>query len=496
VLKWLLDKIGVDTVSDKVHRLCCGNPEEQQSAEQELSRSRDARAIPVLMTCLTDKDPEVRGRAIHGLGLIGGAQAAEALVRALWDINHVVRKNAANGLDSLRWSPADESQRALYAFAGDREAAVQELNRRGHASTSGVIPLLSHKAKRVRGCAARFLAEYGDLRAVEPLIKLLKDEYKEIRVSAARTLGNCGDKRAVEPLTDALRDEDADVRVAAAEALGRYEDERAVEPLQRALKDDYTEVRVAAIEALGSCGDERAVEALIQAFKDNPWDAHVQSAATRSLGLIGKTRALTMLRHALQDAAGSVRRSAAEALGSLEDARAIGLLAAALKDSEYEVREEAAAALMRLGAADTVFAEINNLGSSLVIGASHRLPEPQRVDLLLRLLERGLADDDLRGICKALAAVGDERAVEPLLVRVANESAAKDAVEALRQILERRAVMVTKEVLKLIANLADNVPGAREECDPAAGPQRARAETPDIGTIKQLAANELARRNP
>jgi HEAT repeat protein len=203
-----------------------------------------------------------------------------------------------------------------------------------------------------------------------------------------------------------------------------------------------------------------------------------------------------MLRDALQDAASGVRRSAAEALGSLEDARAVGLLVAALKDSEYEVREQAAAALMRLGAADTVFAQIDGLGSSLVTGASQGLPEPRRIDLLLRLLERELADDDVRGICKVLASVGDERAVEPLLVRVANESVAQDAIEALRQILGRRAAMVTREVLKLIANLADNASRAREECSPAAGPQCARAETRDIGAIKQLAANELARRKP
>ena len=487
MLKWLLDKIGVDKASDKGQRLCCGSPEEQQGARLELARSRDDAAIPALLTYLNDKDAVVRERAVRGLELIGGPQSTEALVKALWDINYVVRRAAANGLDRLSWSPVDESQFALYAIAGDREPALQELHRRGVSCAPGVIPLLGHKARRVRGGAARFLAEFVDLRAVQSLVKVLKDEDKEIRVTAVQALGNCGDERAVEPLTEALRDEEAEIRVAAAVALGKCEDKRSVEPLQRALKDDYPEVRVAAIEALGNCGDERAVEALIQAFKDNPWDAHVQSAATRSLGLIGKTRALTMLRDALQEAGVSVRRSAAEALGSIEDPRAVVLLASALKDSEREVRSEAAGALFRLGAVERVFGEMDGLDASLVIDASRRLPDPQRVDLLLKLLDRGVPDDGAREIFRVLAAIGDEKVVEPLLVRVYDQSLAGDAADALREILERRAPAVTREMPTLIANLSDSVPRRAQEDGPAAEPR-------DMSNIRQLAETELSRR--
>ena len=112
------------------------------------------------------------------------------------------------------------------------------------------------------------------------------------------------------------------------------------------------------------------------------------------------------------------------------------------------------------------------------------------------MLDRGMPDDDLRTTFRILAQIGDEKAVEPLLVRVSNEPVSGEAAAALREILRRRAPAVAQEVLSLIANLADNIPGLRLENSPAAGTPSPIAETREPGTLRQLAAIELARRKP
>ena len=496
MLEWLLQTVRIDRVSSKARRLCRGNPDERRAAERELSQSQDARAIPALLPYLADQDALVRGRAAQGLSLIGGAQAAEGLVKALWDVSDHVRKIAAGGLDRLQWRPGDDALGALYAFAGEREAAQKEFGRRGPGITPALIPLLRHAAGSVRGAAARFLAAHGDQRAIEPLTGVLNHPEKEVRLAAALALGKHGDKRAVEPLIELLKDENMEIRIAAAEVIGNCGDARAVEPLRRVLKDDYMEVRVAAAEALGKCGDRNAVEPLIQAFKDNPWDAHVQGAATRSLGLIGKSRALVLLQAALEDPSANVRRSAADALGALADARAVDLLVPLLEDADVEVRGEASAALIRLGAADRVLARAADLGSSLLVGIAQKLPDTEKVELLLRLLTQGLATNKMPELCSALGAAGDERAVVPLLACVSNSCAAKDAADALQKILGRCAPGLSEEVLRLISSLVVVVDLGRTQDPSAADMPAGVSGFPDLGVLKQLALQELDRRNP
>ena len=118
-------------------------------------------------------------------------------------------------------------------------------------------------------------------RLMEPIIEAVqikprshKDEKQ--KNNAAKALGNFGDIRAVEPLIKALGDKETQYlgswRALAAEALGKIGDARAVEPLIAVLGIQHTtdyghwgHLRLikSAIEALGKIGDTRAVEPLI-----------------------------------------------------------------------------------------------------------------------------------------------------------------------------------------------------------------------------------------
>ncbi|MHC4777760.1 MAG: HEAT repeat domain-containing protein [Planctomycetota bacterium] len=78
---------------------------------------------------------------------------------------------------------------------------------------------LKSSTSLMRKFAARYLKDYGDDRAIEPLIEALSDEHHEVRREAADTLGVIGNGRAVEALQNATGDADEKVRKSAEEAL-------------------------------------------------------------------------------------------------------------------------------------------------------------------------------------------------------------------------------------------------------------------------------------
>lgn len=125
------------------------------------------------------------------------------------------------------------------------------------------------------------LGEFGDARAVEPLISALKEGVTDDARSAADALGKLGDARAVEPLIAALKELDNIVRQRAATALGKLGDARAVEPLIARLEDGSLDVAASAAEALGHLGDARAVGPLNEARKRTDVRASAEGAIDR-----------------------------------------------------------------------------------------------------------------------------------------------------------------------------------------------------------------------
>ena len=67
--------------------------------------------------------------------------------------------------------------------------------------------------------AIEILMKYGDLRAVEPLIKLLKNKNTKIRIATVKILIELQDERAIEPLIKELGIEDLEISKAAVKAL-------------------------------------------------------------------------------------------------------------------------------------------------------------------------------------------------------------------------------------------------------------------------------------
>ena len=152
-----------------------------------LERTRDARAVPVLLSALDSGEPPQRTKAALALGMLGDARATDALIEAM-DQEY------------------PEAQRAaVYALAQVGEGAGYSLRR-----------TLADRRPRVRVGAGEALGRMGDAAALPPIGHNRGTAPLQIAVGRAYL----GDALVLGTLRGALNTSDAVVQCAVAAALG------------------------------------------------------------------------------------------------------------------------------------------------------------------------------------------------------------------------------------------------------------------------------------
>jgi HEAT repeat protein len=279
----------------------------------------------------------------------------------------------------------------------------------------------------VRRDAAQALGQIGDTRAVEPLVTALGLKDKDLRCRAAEAMEKIGTP-AIEPLVAVLQGSDKDVRQAVIAALLQI-GEPAVKSLVAALPEPAAaevlcrigapavEPLIVALEkrnavaaqVLGKIGDTRSIEALVGAL--NYADERVRQAAIKALRQIGSPaieRLVALLTHY------ESRNWAEDALGQM-GGTAVEPLVAVLKNSSSNVRASAARALAEIGdirAVEPLIANLEDVGTAAY--ALGQLGDPRAVEPLINTL--GNKDWHVRrAAAHALGQLGDPRAVEPLV---------------------------------------------------------------------------------
>ena len=125
----------------------------------------------------------------------------------------------------------------------DRDRAVGEMRAAGRdAVLSTLVPLLTDDDPEVRctACEAVLLVNAG--RGVPLALPLLRDPDDNVRFGACEGLWQYGDDRAVAPLVAALQsDDDPQVRGSAATGLGRLGGPAVIPALLAAMADDHEE---------------------------------------------------------------------------------------------------------------------------------------------------------------------------------------------------------------------------------------------------------------
>jgi len=407
-------------------------------------------AVGPLVAALGSEDEQVRLSVLEVLGSIGREIKPEMgpilFVRALEDESSRIRLAATRALGQVRGIPA------LVQLGDEQEWVRRDAARvlRGETFDQAVEPILAalrDDDNVVCREIARLLGQVKDVRAVEPLIAVLKVSNPGVRCTAAEALGQLGDERAVEPLIAALGDSDSGVRVAAAQALGQLGDERAVEPLIVALEDCDASVGVAAAQALGQLGDKRAVEPLIVALEDS--DASVLESWTVFSVLLREVgpKRIEVIKAVRQVAALGLK----ESKELVDSAPSTVLEAVSWKEAGHaKSKLEAAGAVVEVvevrgeGAVTVTLSGIRNAAAQ----ALGQLGDERAVEPLLV----ALGDTDLSvrvAAAQALGQLGDKRAVEPLIVALENRT-----VSTVFSVLLREVGPKEIEVIKAVRQVA------------------------------------------
>lgn len=298
------------------------------------------KACPALIAQLDAEDVNTRLAAIAALGRIGSPQAVPALTQVI--------SNSNGTPDSYYQTDLSEITTAAHALAqiGDQRAF------------EALLRLLGHPESSVRLGAIAALNSLGHPAMSERMVGLLADPNPWIRESAVKIAGYFAFRECLESLLALTRDPEARVRRAALEHLPYLDDLRSFSILIAALRQEVPEVRVVAARALGELGEQEALPDLVAALNDEePW---VRYQAARSIGkLAGKVMKNDPLIDRLTKVAQSdpdlpVRAAATEALGRVGGETVIPILAGVVERDTGDVARAAIQALGTLESAQAV----------------------------------------------------------------------------------------------------------------------------------------------
>jgi HEAT repeat protein len=148
------------------------------------------------------------------------------------------------------------------------ERAARQLAEQGEAAIAALRPLLAAPQAETRWWAVRALAEIPGGWVAPGSIEVLKDADLAVRQCAALSFSRQPDERAVPALIEAMASDDALLARLAANALAATGGE-AVPALLDVLENGRQPLRLEAVRALAMIGDTRAIPALFHALDED-----------------------------------------------------------------------------------------------------------------------------------------------------------------------------------------------------------------------------------
>ncbi|MCX5644495.1 MAG: HEAT repeat domain-containing protein [Phycisphaerae bacterium] len=474
----------------KVHRnskrLASGDADERYQAALELLRVPDRRAVMSLIHALTDSKEIIRMMAAKTLGLIADLRATEPLVCALgdtWDVRcraivalgeirdpkaiqplvHILRTQPGlrelviRSLTELEWSPDTPELRAVSAVARreyKQAASEGSVSFRPMIERYAVANLIlyrhdffvSHEEHvRELGVQNEIREVFGEVgrRASDQVLDLAIDPTFWAHREAVEVLATVtvGDDAVVKPLGEMLfsGDSSQELKGTIIEALEQLRHPDALPYLLKtAMTADYP-LGKAAISAMVSIG-RVAVDSLWTIVESPDLNPNLRDDALDALGDIGSEASVPRLIGILsQSATGYDPHHAAKALGKMGTRQAVEPLIAALSSSVYGLPRAAA---------------------------------------------------------EALGEIRDGRALLPLANyarSLKSEDGTSVAVDSMIMILESCMASINEEDLAAVSAMAD-IGWKETDWSNHVGQWSTRERSVDCSRIRQLAAQELARR--
>ncbi|HEU4685595.1 MAG TPA: HEAT repeat domain-containing protein [Nitrospira sp.] len=296
-------------------------------AVEGLGRWETGRRSAKLRSALDDQAGLVKARVVKVLGRSSDPSVVPLLEAASKDELNAVRIAAYGSLLKLghkeAWQPLRQAAEA--PNPEDRAEAIRVMaDVKDPRAAELMVDLLSHKQPSLRGTAARGLGHLGKREAREKIEALLGDPVPAVRESAAAGLAELGGGESVGAVTRALNDGHYTVRAASAAALLQLGQPfgTVAQTLRSLAQQNDTAPRAAAAHALGKATKANAegAIALLEALAADPLPGP-KIVALRSLGHIGDSALIPLLKGSLHDDNEAVRATAAGAMIRLMSAK-------------------------------------------------------------------------------------------------------------------------------------------------------------------------------
>jgi len=431
----------------------------RKAAAQAIERHKIPGAVGPLLEALCGTDRETtkpdRLAMVDALGALGDSAASDCLVRVLSDAHSDLRLAGVKALAKIK------DPRCVPALIQALDDEVHDVRREALGalflfndprSVDALIRKTDHPHVQIRTSAVRLLGKIGDRRALPVLIDLSKTAQGDFRLSVLKALGELGDQRAGEVLEGMVGDKDPKVRRTAATALGSLGDKRwqtvilgeeddcfglaehghpsALEHLVASLKKNGRNFdRV--VEALGKLEDPRAIEPLMDAFRKTG-----KLNVARVLGRMGhRPVADLVIQKLLVNREGRVRTEAAEILARMGETKYQSLV----KGDDLDFERLAKSGDQRALEAVAPLAASREQGLPIARALAESR-DPWAVPGLLQATrartQMSMSIDHFKAILSALVAIGDDRAIDPLVSFLAHghpqwRRAAAEALDAM-----------------------------------------------------------------
>jgi HEAT repeat protein len=404
----------------------------RRSAVDALGQIGDPRAVDPLIDCLKSRDMEIRRSAVTALGRIGDARAVDPLIALFENSERTMRKLIDIALGKIDWPSDTEESRARYCIMKQAWHTCVEI---GTPAVAYLIAALNNKETYMRQPAAEALEKIGNAQVVEALIAVLEGGNVEARKAAIEVLGRIGGAEAVNPLVATFEHSDNETRRLIDTALVNIDWPTGTEESRAR----YCVMK----KAWHTCVEigTPAVEPLIAAL--NSKKTRVRQPAAEALEKIGNTQVVEGLIAVLEGENAEARKAAIEVLGRMGDAQAVNPLVETFEHSDNETRRLIDTALVNIDWPTGT--EESRARYCVMKQHWHTCVEigtPAVEPLVAALRDQRDSAVEAIAIAETLGEIGDDRAVEPLIVALKNENKylRKAVAEALGKFGDARAV--------------------------------------------------------
>ena len=396
-------------------------------------RTRDARALPLLIAGLTDSVASVSAIAAFALGEFADttAQAVQPLVHVLQERAYptATRAQAARALGVLGARAGRAALEAALAATphADEDAVVEQALLaiwrlpRTPSSVQAVVAQLESRSDEIHWRAVYALMRMADPATVNVMLPLLaSDSSSVVRANVARMLrapvvDSAGMRTAVaSALLQALADPHPHVAINAVRALATFRDAAHLDAIVALLDETDSNLAIAAAQALGDHGSSESAGALRAVAEAGAGAGALRAQALASLVRVSPQAGAELTRAWAERPDWLGRFYAARALGAAPWSAAQSGLRALVRDSDPRVAAEALTSVVASG--DTAasayafylegLASADHLVRAAALRGLERRASAADLPALLQAYERALLDADNDAALAAVAALG------------------------------------------------------------------------------------------